>query len=150
MANRSMLPSVVVDEILAQKSEPRIAARRSRFRRVVFGAVGTCGAICALALVVSAVQALGEPEARAATTRIAVDVPTAAPPTRTALPEASEAVAKGAVGEVAKGEAKAAAWDGSWATSFGSAAPGTTATAGKPSKAAKAKAAPRKAHGKRH
>ena len=86
LVNRSLLPSVVVDEVLVQKSEPHVAERRSRFRRVVVGAVGTCGAICALAVVVSLVQALGEPEARASTTRLAVNVATTEPVTRTALP----------------------------------------------------------------
>lgn len=147
--NRSLLPSVVVDEVLVQKSEPHVAERRSRFRRVVVGAVGTCGAICALAVVVSLVQALGEPEARASTTRLAVNVATTEPVTRTALPPEPSDVREGAAPPAAAPAAPA--WDGTWATSFTSAdAPAKKAPGAKApkSKAAKAKPAPRK-HGAR-
>ncbi len=67
--SRPSMDSIVLpsDPILQAKSQPEIAARRAKLRRVVKGMVGVCGAMCIVALVVSIVS--GSPEtANAATT----------------------------------------------------------------------------------
>jgi hypothetical protein len=66
---RPSMDSIVLpsDPILQAKSQPEIAARRAKLRRIVKGLVGACGVMCIAALILSIVS--GSPEtANAATT----------------------------------------------------------------------------------
>ncbi len=58
------------DPVLRAKSEPEVAERRARLRRVVKGTLGVCGGMCLIALVVSIVS--GGPETANAATAASV------------------------------------------------------------------------------
>ena len=65
---RPSMDSIVLpnDPILQAKSQPEIAARRAKLRRVVKGLVGACGVMCIAALIVTIVS--GSPETANAAT----------------------------------------------------------------------------------
>lgn len=53
------------DPVLEAKMKPQIAERRARFQKIVKGTLAACGAMCLVALIVTAVSG-GEPTAKAA------------------------------------------------------------------------------------
>ncbi len=65
---RPSMDSIVVpsDPVLQAKSSPEIAERRAKLRRIVKGALGACGALCVVALVLTIVS--GGPETANAAT----------------------------------------------------------------------------------